>query len=147
MCSLGSVDIDQIKHLLVSFDGTRVAESGGDLFALYDPRGDLPPERQLPWATVVTHDDPYDSSSELDRDGVFRLNIGLTRDRFRELVAPGRDHDPAALDTLIPHPVYGGQHWVAVLNPDRTWPLARALLDEAHAFAARKFANADRRRG
>ncbi|NYI88878.1 hypothetical protein HNR02_002201 [Amycolatopsis endophytica] len=100
----------------------------------------------MPWATLVTHDDPYDSASRLDRDGVFRLNIGLPRDRFAELVEPGREYDVTALDVLLPHPVYGGQHWVCVLNPVRTWPRARGLLDEAYDFAVRKFANADRRR-
>ncbi|WP_306991453.1 DUF6194 family protein [Amycolatopsis thermophila] len=140
------MDIEQITQVLASFEGTRIAEAGGDVFALYDPRGDLPPERQMPWATIVTHDGPYDSASELDRDGVFRLNIGLPRDRFTELVDRDRDHDVTALDVLLPHPVYGKQHWVCVLNPDRTWPTARALLDEAHAFAVRKFTNADRRR-
>jgi hypothetical protein len=49
------------------------------------------------------------------------------------------------LDVLFPHPVYGGQHWLCVLNPDRTWPTVQGLLTEAHAFAVRKYDNAARR--
>ena len=40
--------------------------------------------------------------------------------------------------TRIPHPLYGGQHWLCVLNPDRTWSTVQGLLTEAHAFAVRK---------
>jgi hypothetical protein len=72
---------------------------------------------------------------------VFRLNIGVGRKRFEELVgyAPAahqrrRDEvDYAALDRLLPHPVYAPQGWVAILNPgERAGELARALLAEAH---------------
>jgi Family of unknown function (DUF6194) len=139
------MDFDALCGVLREFPGTRLIEAAGDAYALYDPRGDLPPERQQPWATVVTSN-AHDAVSELDRPGVFRLNVGLTRDRYRELINPLADNDFTALDVLLPHPVYGPQHWVCVLNPDRTWPLARKLLTEAHTFATRKHANADRRR-
>jgi hypothetical protein len=139
------VGIEQIRQELASHPGTRLLEANGDTFAIHDPRGDLPPERQLPWATIVTSD-VYDSASDLDRPGMFRLNIGLTRARFRELVDPETAHDATAVDVLLPHPVYGGQNWVCVLNPKKTWPLARELLDEAYAFAVRKYDNAERRR-
>jgi uncharacterized protein DUF6194 len=77
---------------------------------------------------------------------VYRLNIGLPRDRFRELIDPTAEHDMTALDVLLPHPIYGGQNWVCVLNPDQTWPVAQQLLTDAHAFAVRKYTNAVRRR-
>lgn len=139
------MEIDQIRADLAAHPGTRLVELDGDSYAIYDPRGDLPPERQLPWATIVTSD-AHDTASNLDRAGVFRLNLGLPRARFRELVDPGRDYDLTAIDVLLPHPVYGGQNWVCVLNPERTWPLVRELLAEAAAFAVRKYDNAERRR-
>ena len=74
-----------------------------------------------------------------------RLNLGLPRARFRELVDPTADHDPTALDVLFPHPVYGVSTGFCVLNPQQTWPLAQELLIEAHAFAQRKYDNAARR--
>jgi hypothetical protein len=76
---------------------------------------------------------------------VFRLNLGLPKARFHEVVDGATEHDPTALDVLFPHPVYGGQHWLCVLNPDRTWPTVQGLLTEAHAFAVRKYDNAARR--
>lgn len=140
------MDFEHIRQELATFRGTRIVEANGDVFAIYDPRGDLPPRRQMPWATVVTSDNPYDDTSQLDRPGLFRLNIGLTRDRFTELVHPAREHDPTALDVFFPHPLYGPQHWVCVINPRETWPAARNLLVEAHEFAVRKFDNFERRR-
>lgn len=138
------MDIGQIRDALAAHPGTRLLEANGDVFAVYDPYGDLPPQRQLPWATIVTSD-TYDTASRLDRPGVFRLNLGLPRARFQELIDPAHEYDMTALDVLLPHPVYAGQHWVCVLNPRQTWPVVRGLLDEAAAFAVRKYDNARRR--
>lgn len=135
--------IDHVRHDLASRPGTRILEAHGAFFALYDPAGDLPPQRQHPWATIVTADDTYDATSHLDRPDVFRLNLGLPKARFREFV--DLDADPTAFDVLFPHPVYGGLHWLCVLNPRRSWPMVQGLLTEAHAFAVRKYDNAARR--
>lgn len=139
------VDLESIRNLLASYSGTRIIDLNGDVFAIHDPDGDLPPQRQIPWATIVTSN-AHDSASDLDRPGVFRLNLGLTRNRYRELIDPAKDYDLTELDVLLPHPDYGGQNWVCVLNPQRTWPLVRQLLDEANAFAVRKYENTARRR-
>jgi Family of unknown function (DUF6194) len=147
LCSSPGVGIDLVRHTLAGHPGTRIVEAHGDVFALYDPAGELPPERQHPWATIVTSDSPYDATSQLDRPDVFRLNLGLPRARFRELVKLDACHDPTALDVLFPHPVYGGQHWLCVLNPRQSWPVVQQLLTEAHAFAVRKYENATRRAG
>ena len=98
----------------------------GDTFFFYDPQGDTDPRHRMPFATIVTKDyGEFDNSSRLDRPDVFRLNIGVSRDTFRALFgyAPGEEHtesaayDFAALDSLMPHPVYAPQSFVCVLNP------------------------------
>src|SRR5690349_11671281 len=71
-------------------------------------------ERDMPFATIVVSDYPgFDEASELDRDGVFRLNVSLGREGFIERLGhpPGApvDVDYTALDTLMPHPVYATQ--------------------------------------
>src|SRR4029077_9729698 len=49
------------------------------------------------------------------------------------------EFDFTALDKLIPHPVYGRNHWVSVLNPgDSTFEAIKPLLHEAHAIAMRR---------
>ncbi|WP_345433175.1 DUF6194 family protein [Actinoallomurus vinaceus] len=124
----------------------------GDTFFYYDPDGDRPVER-LPFATIVIKDyDGFDTASDLNRPGVFRLNIAVGRKKFEELVghppAAHADHradfDYTVTDRLLPHPVYAAQGWICVLNPsDATADQARSLLSEAHAREAERL---DRRR-
>jgi hypothetical protein len=139
------VDLETVRRAIAAFPDTLLVEAGGDLFAIHDPDHDYEQRPRNGWATVVTSD-AHDTASDLDRPGVYRLNIGLPKDRFRQLVDPAAEHDTTALDVLLPHPVYSGLNWVCVSNPDRTWPLVRELLAEAHAFAVRKHENAARRR-
>ncbi|MCO1656507.1 DUF6194 family protein [Pseudonocardia humida] len=139
------MDLDALRAFIAAFPDTLIVEGGADIYAIHDPDGDYEQRPRQGWATVMTSD-AYDSASDLDRPGVFRLNIGLPRDRFRELVDPDAEYDTTALDVLFPHPVYGSMNWVSVLNPDTTWPLVQQLLADAHAFAVRKHDNAARRR-
>lgn len=144
-------------HITSTFAGTRVMEAYGDTFFLHDPDGDLPPERQLPFATIVT-DDNYDHVSRLGEPGAYRLNIGLTKATYTAMFGPpptrrddqgifdtGFDH--ARRDQVMPHPVYASQYWVCVVSPATTLDTVRSLLVEAHAFAVRKHANHARRAG
>lgn len=99
----------------------------GDSFFFYDPDNAGPDNRRVPFATVVTKDYAnFDTTSNLDRPGVFRLNLAVGRDRFTNLFgfspAEFADHraefDFTALDRIIPHPVYARQGWISVLVPD-----------------------------
>jgi len=145
------------RYIADAFDGVRTLDAAGDTFLLYDPAGDLPAERQLPFATIVTGDH-YDTVSHLDRPDTYRLNIGLTKATYASWFgAPPRQRDAdgvletgfdyAAVDTLLPHPTYAAQHWVCVVNPgEATLATVRTMLAEAHAFAARKYASYQARR-
>jgi hypothetical protein len=125
----------------------------GDSFFFHDPDADAA-SRQMPFATIVTQDyDGWDTASDLNRLGVFRLNIAVGRTAFEQLTGyPPGEHetrpvrlDYTALDLLIPHPAYAAQAWVSILNPgEATAGQARALLTDAHARAVRRH---DRRRG
>src|SRR5258706_1919988 len=123
---------DVKRYIWDAFDGVNPVENDGDTFLIYDPAGNLPPERQLPFATIVT-DDHYDTVSALDRPGAYRLNVGLTKATYASLfgAAPTRrdEHgvlqtgfDYAATDTLMPHPIYASQYWVCIVNPgEASW--------------------------
>jgi hypothetical protein len=113
----------------------------GDTFFIYDPERILEGSRQFPFATIVTKDyGDFDNASNLDRPGVFRLNVGVSRETFASLFAAGAEHDYTALDRLMPHPVYGANHWVSVLNPsDATVAALRPLLQEAYDRAVRGY--------
>jgi hypothetical protein len=83
--------------------------------------------------------DEYDSFSNLDRPGVYRLNVGVSKTTFQSVVGSMSDADYTALDQLMPHPVYALQHWVSVLNPSEATfdTFVKPLLDEAHQRVAR----------
>jgi hypothetical protein len=151
------MDAGELKrYVCEEFEGVWAVDGAGGTFFMYAPDRDLAPERQIPFVTIVTGDH-YDSASELDRPGAYRLDIGLTRATYAAWfgAAPTqRDangvletgFDYAAADTVMPHPIYASQHWVCVVNPgDATLDTVWTLLAEAHGFAARKYANRTRR--
>ena len=136
------LDVDAMtRYLLDSFDSVEMTEAMGYLFFFYDG------ERKMPFATIGLEDNDYDRVSQLDRPGVYRLNIGVRKETYRDLfgpppAAPGASgvvdtgHDFAALDQLLPHPTYAPQAWVCVLNPGaETWPQVQALLAEGYDLA------------
>ena len=112
----------------------------GDSFFIYDPNRDLDESRRFPFATIVTQDyGDFDNASMLDRPGVFRLNIGVSKETFAKLFGTETDHDFTALDRLMPHPVYGRNHFVCVLNPsDSTFNAIAPLLHEAYEIAVKR---------
>ena len=144
-----------IQYVTDTFTGVEVVRptdgpGAGDTFFIYDPQHNLDPKRRFPFATIVTKDyGDFDNASQLNRPNVFRLNIGVSRDTFRALFGPApsaeSDHsttyDFAALDRLMPHPVYAPQSWVCVLNPSpETFEAVKPLLAEAYSRAAARHA-------
>jgi hypothetical protein len=112
----------------------------GDSFFSYDPNRNLPEARRFPFATIVTKDyGDFDNQSNLDRPGVFRLNIGVSKETFARVVGAESEHDFTQLDRLMPHPVYGSNHFVCVLNPsDTTFESITPLLKEAYDIAVNR---------
>ncbi len=97
------------------------------------------------FATIVTTDEhDMGTPSNLARPDVFRLNIGVGRETFARLVGSIEELDYAALDTILPHPVYAKQRWIAILNPSRATfdevvkPLIAEAYDRLAASAARR---------
>ncbi|MEU4427361.1 DUF6194 family protein [Actinoplanes sp. NPDC024001] len=103
-------------------------------------------DRKRPFATIVRHDVPdFDTSSQLDRPGVYRLNIELGRAEFRrafgfgpEEFAEHRDEiDFTVADRLVPHPAYAVQGWGSVVNPGpATAAEVERLLEYARSRSA-----------
>src|SRR5262245_16897435 len=128
-----------IEYIASTFDGLNVMRpndgpGAGDTFFIHHDN-----KQQFPFATIVTKDyGEFDNASKLDRDGVFRLNVGVSRDTYRKLFPTDTEHDYAALDVLMPHPVYAPQSWVSVLNPsEATFERVKPLLAEAYARSVR----------
>lgn len=118
----------------------------GDHFLYFAPDGEIP-QRVQPYATIITKDYPDDTLSRLSEPGRWRVNIHVGRRRFADLLGEDptaadtdTDWDFAAADTLLPHPLYRGQGWVAIVAPGpNTGELALDLLAAAHADAARRW--------
>ena len=133
MNDLTGPDPETIVHYIrETYPETDILESSGTWFFSFDP------DRHFPnYATIVTNND-YDDGSDLDRPGVYRLNLGLSRATFERLV--GHALDPAAppdytvLDTILPHPTYAAQLWISILNPSAATfrTIVIPLIAEAH---------------
>ncbi|WP_407653478.1 DUF6194 family protein [Actinoplanes oblitus] len=100
-------------------------------------------DRMRPFATIVVQDVPgFDERSDLDRPGVFRLNVELGRERFKALFGYGpeqfTEHESAidftASGRWFPHPVYAVQGWGSMIDPDPA--VVQPLLEHARARSA-----------
>jgi hypothetical protein len=134
-------DPEAITHtILETWPDTDIVEALGAAFFSLDP------EKHWPnFATIVTTDEhDMGNPSNLARPGVFRLNIGVGKETFEWLVGSIEEPDYAALDTILPHPVYAKQRWIAILNPCRATfdevvkPLLAEAYDRLAASAARR---------
>jgi hypothetical protein len=105
-----------VDYLMTTYPETDLVTIPGAWFFSLDP------EKHFPnYATIVTNDE-HDQASDLERPGVFRLNLGVDKATFERLVDIDAEPDYAALDTILPHPVYAAQRWISILNPTAsTW--------------------------
>jgi hypothetical protein len=129
-------ETDVIDSITRSFEGVTTAVADDNMFFFYDP------DQMFPFATLMTND-VNDQFSNLDRPGVFRLNIGVGKETFQSLFGDATsDYDFTALDTIMPHPVYGRQRWICVLNPSAATfeSTIQPLLAEAYERDVRKHA-------
>ncbi len=139
------------RYITDTFANVETATTQGYTFFFYGS------DHKLPFATLATQDNDFDRASNLNRESVFRLNIGVSKDTYRSLFGPppsppgptgvvDTGHDFSTLDQLLPHPVYAPQSWVCVLNPSvETFQAVKPLLAEAYDLAARRHAKREGR--
>jgi hypothetical protein len=126
------------KYITDTFGSVDVVVASGGTFFFHDPGKGLPKDHRFPFATLVTSDEDY-QFSDVNRPGVFRLNVGVSKRTFQSLFGQSEGHDFTVLDQIMPHPVYGRMYWVCVLNPsDATFEAVKRLLAEAYQTAASK---------
>ena len=126
-------------YIMNTFAGVETTTNFGYLFFFYGP------DRMLPFVTIANTDNEYDRVSNLDRPGVFRLNIGVSKQTFQSLFGTGKvdvsAYDFTTLDTFMPHPDYAAQSWLCVLSPsDTTFQKLQPLLSEAYDLAVKRAA-------
>jgi len=119
---------DIVSFLLGKYTGTTAVDAWGERSIFYNPGLVLP--RGVYFATVKEKDGNHDKASSLDREGVYRLNIGTPKNVFIAQFGaiPKRpakgcciqgDWYFTALDQLTPHPVSGWMGWVSINNPSK----------------------------
>ena len=66
-----------------NFADVQTSENFGYLFFFYSD------DQMVPFVTLAASDNEYDRVSNLDRPGVFRVNIGVSRATFQRLFGTG----------------------------------------------------------
>lgn len=130
------MDEASIVAYLESFAGVQVDHTEDTSFYSYNPDRRLR-ENHPYFATFKRGDDVYDTFSALDREGAFRLNLGVGKATFQALFGDAEaSWDFTRADVLMPHPVYAKQYWVCVVNPSAaTFVGLHGHIAEAYALA------------
>ena len=130
------------SYITSTFENVETAVNMGYTFFFYRD------DNMHAFATIASPGNEYERISNLDRPGVYRLNIGVSRETFRSLFGTKKinvnDYDFTILDTLLPHPDYSSQFFLCVLSPsEATFERIRPMLAEAYDIAKKRY---DRRK-
>ena len=99
-------------------------------------------DHKVGFVTIGYSDNEYDTVSNLDREGIFRVNIGISRESYATMFADTNTEgiDYSALNVFMPHPHYAKQHYICILNPSgENEDLTKKLIVEAHSIAAKRY--------
>lgn len=139
-----------LQYCLKNLDGTVLAESWGEKGIFYNPNGVL--KRGVYVLTVKEKDGENDKASGLDREGVYRVNLGVRKNTFLEMFGTVPKRPPKGgvvdmpcdfteTDKILPHPVYAWMSWICALNPSEgTFEKLKPLIREAYEYAKEKYA-------
>ncbi len=134
---------------LSNLQDTVLVNSWGETGIFYNPGKVL--KRGVYVLTVKEKDGDNDRASQLDREGIYRINLGPRKKTYVDLFGPAPkrptkggvtdvDADFTQTDTLLPHPVYAWMGWVCALNPSKqTFEELKPLIFESYEFAKEKF--------
>src|SRR5688500_20324956 len=103
------------NYITETFPGVETTTNFGYIFFFYKT------DHMVPFATIASSDNEYERISNLDRPGVFRLNVGVSRETFQSLfgteIVDVSSDDFTALDVIMPHPDYSPEDFSFVLSP------------------------------
>lgn len=140
---------DIVEKIVNDFEGIIPKSSWGETSLFYNPGNRLP--NGVYFCTLKEKNGKNDKASDLDREGIFRLSIGISKETYEKHFGsrPKRPakggiidtgHDFTAINELMPHPIYGWIYWVQVLSPSKsTFESILPLISEAYSNAVIKF--------
>src|SRR3954467_10171648 len=123
------------KNHLNQLPGVTTANNFGyDLFFFGE-------EQMTPFVSIAGSDNDYDNVSNLNRDGIFRVNIGVSSETYKRLFPKVPEKvDYSQLNIFMPHPHYAAQNFICILNPSGPeLEQNMAFIEEAYAIAKRRF--------
>ena len=138
------------QWILDNYQGVIVTDAYRERSFFYNPDGSLP--KGIYFATIKESDGPNDKASNLDRDGIYRLSVGVGKKQYQQLFGdvPKRpakgeivelDLDFSTTGMIMPHPIYAWLGWVCINNPDiEKLDLLKHLLDISYQNVLAKFA-------
>jgi len=130
------------NYILKNFEDIYPLDTWGEKSFFLNPQQKL--KRGAYFATLKEKDGQNDKASFLNREGIFRLNLGVTKDVYLSLFSFIPECPPKGgviqvdcnfqeLDVILPHPIYGWITWVSVLNPSiKTFEICKPLLENAY---------------
>ena len=126
------------SYITSTFENVKTTVNLGYTFFIYRD------DDMLPFATIASTGNEYETVSKLDRPGVYRLNVGVSRETFKSLFGANKvdvsAYDFTALDILMPHPDYSAQSFICLLSPsEATFESIKPLLTEAYDIAVKKY--------
>ena len=138
-----------LEYCLNNFDDLVCQETWGEVGVFYNP--DLKLKKGVYVLTIKEKDGKNDSGSNLDRAGIFRVNIGVRKTTFIKLFGtlPARaaagelvdmPYDFGSMDTILPHPVYAWMGWISIINPSKhTFEELKVFIQESYDYAKEKY--------
>lgn len=137
--------------ILSTYKGVIVTDAYRERSFFYNPSNLLP--KGIYFATIKEGDGPNDKASNLDRDNVYRLSIGIGKDEYFKLfgMKPTRPIkggivklsspcDFTELNKVMPHPIYAWLAWIAVNSPtDKNLHEIKKMLDISYESVLSKY--------
>jgi hypothetical protein len=138
------------QWILDNYQGIIVTDAYRERSFFYNPDSSLP--KGIYFATIKESDGPNDKASNLSREGIYRLSVGVGKKQYQQLFGdiPKRpakgeivnlDFDFTATGMFMPHPIYAWLGWVCINNPNnQQLDVLKYLLDNSYQNVLIKFA-------
>lgn len=118
---------DVIRKISDRYEGVNEKKAYGETTFFYNPDRIL--KNGVYFCTIKEQDGPNDKASFLDRDGIFRISTGITREEFLKIfpMVPKRAAKGGVVDEsidfkqtnkILMHPVYAWMSWICLQSPD-----------------------------
>ena len=137
------------KYIVSKYEGVIPKSSWGETSFFYNPNKLLP--NGVYFCTIKKQDGQNDKASNLDRDGIFRFSVGISKQSFFNLFDKKYKRplkggiieskfDFTKIDFITPHPIYGWMSWICILNPSKkSFEDLEDFLDESFNLVKIKF--------